>query len=60
MISDENLSNDDIVVKVGRAGSKELHEFRFPAGDFEDRKTAEVTALSRALDLMRDDEHNKL
>jgi hypothetical protein len=55
MISDQNSSDDDMVVMVGRAGSKELHEFRFPAGDFEDRAGAELTALSRAVDLMRQD-----
>ena len=59
MISDQSSSEDDVVVMVGRAGDKELHEFRFPAIDFEDREGAEITALSRALDLMRGDEEDK-
>ena len=56
MISDQHSADDDVVVVVGRANSKELHTFRFPASDFEDSARAELTAVSRTLDLMREDD----
>jgi hypothetical protein len=58
MIGDQQLANDDVLVMVGRANSKELHTFRFPASDFADDANVELAAVSRTFDMLRED-HNK-